>query len=73
MKYSFLVTFFLFRFDGALNVDLNEFQTNLVGPKTNYVLFLSCINVFALGSLLFGQTSVVRSVKVCMANDQESP
>ena len=39
MKNSFLIYIYLLRFEGALNVDLNEFQTNLVPyPRIHFPL-----------------------------------
>jgi hypothetical protein len=38
------------RFDGALNVDLTEFQTNLVPyPHIHFVLSFACVRAHHLG------------------------
>jgi tubulin alpha len=42
------------RFDGSLNIDLAEFQTNLVPyPSTHQMAFFFSLNFFSIGILFF--------------------
>ena len=53
------------RFDGALNVDLTEFQTNLVHHPHNYYSLATYSHVISAEKAYHEQLSVVEITNVC--------